>query len=188
VFVESKVSERQDKYMSQSIEEAREILEGISQMLLTRTRQDDVHQLYLEPYLLQVLMTVTNLVPQELQLSIREIIDTVRTIRKEYGSYVTLSLDQLVDEQIVSLHEDEEAAKRGLARVRMCDVTGRIAPVQMARSPLPAERRQQVPQEEVMWAVLISAEVDRKALLARLFPPSPTRLGETVVAHDKALS
>jgi hypothetical protein len=166
-----------------SRQQAQEGLRALGQELeqLAQTRAEGI-PVFLEPALMQALMLSVDFLPEELQPAVRQVIDTARVLKGSYGSYFTFQ-EQFPGEQMVSLHEDEAAAYRGLARVKKLDVAGRVEQVHMTRSLLPSAHAPSRLQEVEQWAVLISSQVDRKALLARLYPH--TNLGAITTAYDR---
>ena len=172
----------------QPLQQAQEGLRALGQEL---EQQAQTHAgggpVFLEPVLMQTLMLSVDFLPEELQPAVRQVIDTARVLKGSYGSYITFQ-EQPEGEQVVSLYEDEAAAYRGLALVQKLDVAGRVEQISVTISPLPAERTQSHSQEAARWAVLVPSAVDRKALLARLYPQlaSRTSLGAVTAAYDRA--
>lgn len=167
----------------QPLQQAQEGLRALGQELeqLAQTRAEGV-PIFLEPVLMQALMLSVDFLPEELRAAVRQVIDTARVLKGSYGSYIMFQ-EQFPGEQVVSLHEDEAAAYRGLARVKKLDVAGRVEQVHVTHSLLPSGHAQPHSQEADQWAVLISSKVDRKALLARLYPR--TSLGAITAAYDR---
>jgi hypothetical protein len=148
--------------------------------------EGSANRVYLEPVLLQALMTVVDFLPTALQTEVRQLIDISRVLRGmwgAYGSYVRLRPEQLEGEQIVSLHENEDDAEQALGRIQALGVQGRIRQVQATISPLPHGHPAASVQDVTQWAVLVSAESDNLALRALLYPQTHAGIGATVAAY-----
>lgn len=143
--------------------------------------------LFLEPFLMQTLMVVADQLPQEVQPLVREIIDTCRILKPVYGTYVRFPEQLPAGMQVVSFHEEAAAASQQLARVQACEIAGRVERLRVRQAPLPAAHPQATPHEEEQWAVLVAADVDRAALLARLYPQQAKHSRSTVItmAYDQ---
>lgn len=172
----------------ESLQQAHEVLDALGQELERQVAPDaETTSIYLEPLLMQTLMATVEFLPQELQPGVHHVIDMARLASKNYGNYVKPHADKLVNEQVLSFHEGEAAASRELARLRTLDVAGRVEQVRVTCSTFPSGHPQHRPEEAARWAVLISSSIDRKALLARLYPQlaSRTSLSTTLANYEQ---
>src|SRR5579884_2183763 len=106
----------------ESLQQAHEVLAALGQELERQIAPDaETTSLYLEPLLMQTLMATVEFLPQELQPGVYHVIDMARLASKNYGNYARLHADKLVNEQVLSFHEEEAAASKELARLRTLD-------------------------------------------------------------------
>lgn len=168
-----------------TLQQTHEVLAALGQELERQVQSDAATtSIYLEPLLMQTLMATVEFLPPELQPRVHHIIDMARLSSKNYGNYVKPHADKLVNEQVLSFHEEEAAASRELARLRTLDVAGKVEQVRVTSSTFPSGHPQYHPEEAVRWAVLISSNIDRKALLARLYPQLASRTSFSTTLAD----
>jgi hypothetical protein len=165
--------------MPQRVQEVQELLAGLCQQAEAQAPT--------EPLLLQALISVIDFLPRDIQPNIEHLVNLTRLRRGSYGTYVTINPDQLDHEHVLSLHEEEAGALLALERVRQYDIPARIARLNLAASPLPRAHALSQLQEQHSFAVLIPETVNRKAILAQLYPQlrDRTSLGAQLAAYDQ---